>query len=124
MNDLDLVVTAADGVTYLGNDFAGGWSTTGGERDGRNNLEAVHLRTAGPGTYTVTVTAANVFVPASPNVDELAWQDFALVIANAAEATPGAHAACPGRSCARYGPQLEEQRHRGGPGSRSELARR
>ena len=43
LNDLDLVVIAPDGTTYLGNDFANGVSTIGGTADGVNNLERIRI---------------------------------------------------------------------------------
>jgi serine protease AprX len=83
VNDLDLVVVAADGTTWLGNVFEDGWSATGGEPDRMNNVENVYLPEAGDGTYQVTVEAANIIGQASPNVLSPTWQDFALVITNA-----------------------------------------
>ena len=58
VNDLDLTVTSG-GNTYRGNVFAGGWSTTGGSADRRNNVENVYIQ-APAGTYTVTVSGFNV----------------------------------------------------------------
>jgi serine protease AprX len=87
VNDLNLVVEDADGRTYLGNVFSEGYSTTGGEADEKNNVENVFLSEPGGGTFTVTVDAANIIGKASPNVEEDAWQDFALVITNAREVT-------------------------------------
>ncbi|RMF31787.1 MAG: hypothetical protein D6759_09505, partial [Chloroflexi bacterium] len=46
VNDLDLVVTAPDGTTYLGNVFSGGWSQTGGSADRTNNVENVYVQAA------------------------------------------------------------------------------
>ena len=43
LNDLDLVVIAPDGTTYLGNDFANGVSTIGGLADDLNNLERIRI---------------------------------------------------------------------------------
>ena len=43
LNDLDLVVIAPDGSTYLGNDFANGVSTVGGSADVVNNLERIRI---------------------------------------------------------------------------------
>jgi serine protease AprX len=83
VNDLDLVVTGEGGDTWLGNVFAGGWSTTGGEADRMNNVENVYLPDPGDTTYTVTVEAANIIGQASPNAPSETWQDFALVITNA-----------------------------------------
>jgi hypothetical protein len=60
INDLDLVVSGPGGVTYLGNVFAGGVSTTGGVRDSKNNVEQVHLAAPAPGEWTVAVVGAAV----------------------------------------------------------------
>jgi hypothetical protein len=61
VNDLDLVVTAPDGVTtYLGNVFSGGWSQTGGSADRTNNVENVYVRLAAAGTWTLEVRGYNV----------------------------------------------------------------
>jgi hypothetical protein len=83
VNDLDLVVTAADGRTFLGNVFAEGRSALGGARDERNNVENVFLAAPGEGAFTVTVAAANIIGQASPSADSVTWQDFSLVISNA-----------------------------------------
>lgn len=69
VNDLNLEVEAPDGTTiYLGNDFSGGVSTTGGSADDRNNVEQV-LIPAGQvqnGTYTIRVVPATVGVGPQP----------------------------------------------------------
>jgi uncharacterized membrane protein len=55
-NDLNLEVTSPDGtVTYLGNDFANGRSTTGGEKDDKNNVEVVLIDSASTGIWNVKV---------------------------------------------------------------------
>jgi hypothetical protein len=69
VNDLDLVVTNGSS-TYRGNVFSGGWSTTGGSADRRNNVENVYIQSPG-GSYTITVSAYNI--PNGP-------QKFALVV--------------------------------------------
>ena len=72
VNDLDLTVTAPDGVTtYHGNVFAGGWSQVGGDADRTNNLENVYVASASAGAWTVEVAGYNV--PEGP-------QPFALVV--------------------------------------------
>ena len=43
MNDLDLLLIAPDGTTYLGNNFANGVSVVGGSADDLNNIERVRL---------------------------------------------------------------------------------
>ena len=72
VNNLDVTVTAPNGTTkYLGNDFAGGWSTTGGAADNRNNVENVYIQSATAGTWTIEVTGLSV--PQGP-------QPFAIVV--------------------------------------------
>lgn len=71
VNDLDLVVVAPDGTTYLGNAFAGGWSVAGGTPDRVNNVENAYVPAAGAGSWTVIVSGYNV--PMGP-------QPFALVV--------------------------------------------
>ena len=51
MNDLDLVLQAPDGTTYLGNNFVNGASVSGGSADDLNNIERVRLP-AGTSTQT------------------------------------------------------------------------
>ncbi len=69
VNNLDLTVTNGPS-TYRGNVFSGGWSTTGGTADNRNNVENVYIQSPS-GSYTITVSAFNV--PNGP-------QKFALVV--------------------------------------------
>jgi hypothetical protein len=69
VNDLDVTVTGGVNA-YLGNVFSGGWSTTGGSADRRNNVENVYIQSPS-GTYTVTVSGFNI--PNGP-------QKFALVV--------------------------------------------
>lgn len=78
VNNLNLTVTGPGG-TYIGNVFSGGWSTTGGTADSRNNVENVYIQNAAAGTWTVTVNGANV--PNGP-------QPFALVIDGSGGAGP------------------------------------
>ncbi|GIQ96722.1 MAG: hypothetical protein CM15mP2_2090 [Methanobacteriota archaeon] len=59
MNNLNLEVTDPNGLTYLGNDFANGRSTTGGSADSLNNVEVVLIDSAMVGTWTVNVIDAN-----------------------------------------------------------------
>lgn len=70
VNDLDLVVTGPSG-TLRGNVFSGGWSTTGGSADRRNNVENIYIQNPAAGAYTVTVSGFNV--PNGP-------QRFALAV--------------------------------------------
>ena len=59
VNNLNLTVSGPNG-TYNGNVFSGGWSTTGGSADNTNNVENVYVQNAQAGTWTVTVSGANV----------------------------------------------------------------
>jgi hypothetical protein len=73
VNDLDLTVTGPAGA-YLGNVFAGGASTPGGEADRRNNVEQVLLNAPASGAYTITVEPKDV---------KEGPQDFAIVVTGA-----------------------------------------
>lgn len=81
VNDLDLEVVELDsGDVYVGNNFAGAFSTPGGTADSLNNLEQVAI--ANPtGVYEVSVIASNLTDSARTDIAGL-WQDFALVIDN------------------------------------------
>jgi hypothetical protein len=70
VNDLDVTVSGPSG-TFRGNVFSGGWSTTGGSADRRNNVENVYIQNAAAGTYTITINGFNV--PQGP-------QTYALVV--------------------------------------------
>tara|TARA_Y100001980_G_C14556130_1_gene346547 strand:- start:4539 stop:9119 length:4581 start_codon:yes stop_codon:yes gene_type:complete len=59
VNNLNLEVTDPNGVTYLGNDFVNGRSTTGGSADSLNNVEVVLIDSAMVGTWTVEVIDVN-----------------------------------------------------------------
>ncbi len=87
VNNLELTVTGPGGVVYRGNVFAGGWSTTGGTADNRNNVENVYIQnpTAGA-SYTVTVSGLSV--PQGP-------QPYALVVRGAQVAPPPPAPAAP-----------------------------
>ncbi len=55
-NDLNLEVTSPNGqVTYFGNDFSNGKSTTGGTKDNKNNVEVVLIDSAATGVWNVKV---------------------------------------------------------------------
>ena len=58
VNNLDIEVTNPSGEIYLGNDFAGGRSTTGGSADNLNNVEVVLVDNAELGIWTVKVKDA------------------------------------------------------------------
>lgn len=60
VNDLDLEVTSPGGTLFRGNVFSGGFSTTGGTKDDRNNVEQVHIDNPATGAWTVTIRAAAV----------------------------------------------------------------
>ena len=74
------------GNTYKGNVFKGAYSITGGSADAHEQ-RGKRLSPAGvSGPFTVTVTAANINSVGVPNADNLANQDFALVVYNAGAA--------------------------------------
>jgi subtilisin family serine protease len=80
VNDLDLSLSI-DGQTYLGNNFGpDGFSTTGGAADGMNNTEGIFLSNPPTGTYTLTVTAANLSGDGIPNEGDETDQDFTLAL--------------------------------------------
>lgn len=81
VNNLNLTVSGPGGVSYKGNVFSGGWSQTGGSADALNNVENVYIQSAAAGTWTVTVTGANV---------PQGTQPFALVVRGAQAAPPPA----------------------------------
>lgn len=72
VNDLDLVVTAPDGRTYLGND-----NYLKGNKDDQNNIERVVIPAPQPGTYTIEVKAGKLAGKLKPGASPA--QDFALV---------------------------------------------
>lgn len=83
INDLDLEVTEeSTGNIYRGNWFENGFSTTGGNFDQINNTECVYVQKPA-GIYEVRIIAAHLRASALPDVTT-SWQDFALVIDNAA----------------------------------------
>ncbi len=55
VNNFDLEVTDPNGNVYLGNDFANGRSTTGGNSDNLNNVEVVLIDSAMIGQWTVKI---------------------------------------------------------------------
>ncbi|MEE9443691.1 MAG: S8 family serine peptidase [candidate division Zixibacteria bacterium] len=60
VNDLNLTIIDPTGITYLGNDFAAGQSTTGGTADDVNNVEQVLLTNPPVGEYTIQIDAPTV----------------------------------------------------------------
>ncbi|MEC7150905.1 MAG: S8 family serine peptidase [Candidatus Thermoplasmatota archaeon] len=82
INDLDLVLVAPDGTRWLGNDFANGFSSSGGAADDVNNVERIRVSPGvltGTGAWTVEVHHRGGQA-----------QDFALVVVADASATPTA----------------------------------
>ncbi len=80
VNNLDLVVTSPDAVTYIGNHFGGGWTLQGGgQADRTNNVENVYIQNAVPGIWTVEVRGTNVPVSPNPQLPG-GTQPFALVV--------------------------------------------
>ena len=78
-NDLDLSFNDGS-LTYYGNQFgADGLSIAGGTADFMNNTEGIFLSDLAPGTYTLTVTAANLASDGVPGNGFNTDQDFALV---------------------------------------------
>jgi serine protease AprX len=87
-NDLDLTVSTGLS-SYKGNNIGSqGWSTTGGNADGKNNTEGVFLGPAAPTQATITVTAANLTSDGIPGEGDGIDQDFSVVCYNCA-AEPG-----------------------------------
>lgn len=81
VNDLDLQVDFG-GQTYLGNQFSGSSSTTGGIADRKNNLEAVWAPPGASGDFTIRIIGANIAGDGIPGNGDLTDQDFALVVYN------------------------------------------
>ena len=111
-NDLDLTVRVS-GVTYRGNVFAGALSVAGGAADVRNNVESVFLPAGTSGTFTVTVTAANINSDGVPNVGGALDQDFALVVYNGVE-TPVPNVVAAGATIDGRELRRRQRRHRSG----------
>jgi subtilisin family serine protease len=80
VNDLNLSLSAK-GLTYLGNNFGSdGFSISGGSPDFMNNTEGIFLSNTPSGTYTFTISAANIAGDGIPNFGDGTDQDFAFVI--------------------------------------------
>ncbi len=60
INNLDLRVTSPTGAIYLGNVFSGGFSTTVGSADAKNNVERVALNSPTIGVWTVEILGTNI----------------------------------------------------------------
>ncbi len=83
VNDLDLVLIAPDGTEWRGNNFAQGFSVSGGVADDLNNVERIRIApgtlAAGSGSWIVKVLHSGG-----------SSQDFALVMSAVATPTPQA----------------------------------
>ncbi len=83
VNDLDLTLTSPTGEVWMGNNFAQGFSVTGGSADTLNNVERIRIApgtlSGGFGTWIVQVNHRG-----GTN------QDFALVMSATATPTPQA----------------------------------
>ena len=106
VNDLNLEATIA-GTPYLGNNFTGRWSTSGGSPDAANNYEAIFLPPGTNGAISIVITAFNVADDGVPNVGDGTDQDFSLVCYNCLEfpdfylsATPSEKSICAPQSAA------------------------
>lgn len=74
VNNLDLVAISPSGLTYYGNNFAGGSSQAGGPRDALNNLEQILINSPQLGLWQVFIEGVAVNV---------ATQGYALVATGA-----------------------------------------
>ena len=83
VNDLDLVLVAPDGTEWFGNNFAQGFSTSGGTADDLNNVERIRVA---PGTLSSSTGDWIVKVLHRGG----STQDFALVMSAVATPTPQA----------------------------------
>ncbi len=83
VNNLNLEAVVG-GSTFLGNEFSGQWSVTGGTPDADNNYEAIFLPAGASGLIDITVTAFNIADDGVPNTGDTTDQDFALVVYNIA----------------------------------------
>lgn len=81
VNNLNLSAII-DGNTYLGNNFSGAFSITGGTVDNDNNYEAIFLPAGTSGIIDITVTAANIAGDGIPNSGDATDQDFSIVCYN------------------------------------------
>ncbi|MCA9989102.1 MAG: S8 family serine peptidase, partial [Anaerolineales bacterium] len=82
VNNLDLTVMVGSD-TYLGNNFSGGWSVTGGAADTINNLENVYVQNP-TGSVIIVVDASNIAGDGVPYNGDTTDQDFVLVCSNCA----------------------------------------
>ncbi|MEI7555935.1 S8 family serine peptidase [Candidatus Chlorohelix sp.] len=86
VNNLDLEVTVG-GQVYKGNVFSGGYSTTSGSADTRNNVENVFIPAGITGNFKIKVTATNLAGDGVPGNATSTDQDFALIAYNGVSGT-------------------------------------
>jgi hypothetical protein len=86
VNNLDLEVVSPGGVTYYGNNFSQGISSTGTSRDDKNNVEGFYLPSGESGTWQIKVIAANV--NGTPREADSDRQGFALAVIKPAGLSP------------------------------------
>lgn len=79
VNNLDLVVVSPTGEAYAGNNFASGFSVTGGGPDALNNTEQVHIASPADGVWRVRVIGTAV---------QMGTQGYALVVTGGVEERP------------------------------------
>ena len=88
VNNLNIEVQQVGTATvYRGGagNFVGGWSAPGGAADATNNVECVYVQAPAAGAYEVRVIASALQRDARPPYSAATpWQDFALVLENAA----------------------------------------
>ena len=84
VNDLNLAADV-DGTSYLGNNFSGQWSVSGGSSDPANNYEAIFVAPGVSGAIEITVTGFNIAGDGIPNANDGTDQDFAIVCYNCAQ---------------------------------------
>jgi uncharacterized repeat protein (TIGR01451 family) len=78
VNDLNLRVTNPGGEVYWGNNFASGWSWSGGSADVVNNVENVYVQSCEAGTWTVEVLGQNVPQGPQPFALLASWEELTL----------------------------------------------
>ena len=81
VNDLNLRVEMG-GITYLGNVFSGGTSSSEGSADTRNNVESVFLPAGLQGSFEITILAENIAGDGVPGNGDPTDQDYALICYN------------------------------------------
>ncbi len=84
INNINLSAVIA-GSSYLGNNFSGAFSVTGGTADIDNNYEAIFLPVGTNGTIDITVSAANIAGDGVPNFGDATDQDFSIVCYNCSQ---------------------------------------